>query len=166
MNNTEKLIASNMLVKQSKQSFMAALNSAKTFGRGMLHGAGHSTANLIEALSKGKFSGARLRPNGLNVMGKHMGSLSEKQLNLFIRGSLLGNYLPSIGAVGAGGLGAMAGIHAAGKGVMSGINKAKNFYNESKSNQQELQQLQQAMQQRKDQGYFGRLLDAITNKGY
>ena len=152
MNNTEKLIASNMLVKQS---FMAALNSAKTFGRGMLHGAGHSTANLIEGLSKGKFSGARLRPNGLNVMGKHMGAPSEKQFNLFMRGSSLGHDLPAIGAGAAGGL-----------GVMSGIDKAKNFYNESKSNQQKLQQLQQAMQQRKDQGYFGRLLDAITNKGY
>lgn len=140
MNNTEKLIASNILVKQ------AFLQAAKNLGKGAIQGAGTGMSDILKFLTRGK-----VQPKGLRSLTSSAGLEGNNMLN-FNRGKMLGD--SAVKGV-ATGLPAGLAVGAVGNKIQQG-----------KSRDAALQAFIQQQQQQKDQGYFGRLLDAITNKGY
>lgn len=149
MNNTDKLITSQYLVKQAMLS--KALTALKGFGSGYKGGLksmltlGNTDEVFNNVVGKGLDKAKKSLPAGME--------LPELE-KLFGRSARIGGYA-GLATPGAGMLATP--FFARSSGKRQGAAEAMEKFMQM----QEMQKKQQM-----DKGYFGRLLDAITNQGY
>lgn len=145
MNNTDKLIASQYIVKQAML--------AKLFGG--LSSLGGKVKNSIPQIYEGAANPVRSGANAINMMiPKSMGGMYDKfDKNVLLQGLGGAGLLGGIGTAGAI-RGRREGIE---EGSRAGVAEmAKKF----------TEMVKKKRQANEDRGYIGRLMDAATNKGY
>lgn len=146
MNNTDKLIASQYIVKQA---MMAKL-------LGGLSSVGSKVKNALPQIFEGAANPVRSGANAINMMTlpKSMGGRYDKfDKNVLLQGLGGAGLLGSIGTIPAI-AGRSEGFEA---GAREGVSEMSRRINELSRKQR---------QSKEDRGYFGRLMDAATNKGY
>jgi len=146
MNNTDKLIAAQYIVKQA---MMAKLLEG-------LSSLGSKAKNALPQIFEGAANPIRSGANAINMMAipKSMGGRYDKfDKNVLLQGLGGAGLLGTIGTIPAI-AGRREGFEA---GAREGVSEMSRRLNELSRKQR---------QSKEDRGYFGRLTDAVTNKGY